>query len=199
MIGAIAILFLLGLKGITVSSQSDLTIISGQQGTNVVLACIGKIDSSRIFPRDDQQLIRRIAHVETNDGQDPSTYSDSSNNGGIWQLGESKYMETKQASVAATFRQKILEIFAIDWSVTTWADLRKPFYSALAARLYIEIKVDSNNDFPFSTDIASQSEFWKTEYSSSSSKTEEDYAATAVLLNEQESENMCPFCIWIYI
>ena len=163
---------------------ADLTLIPEENGPNVVLACIAKIDVSRIFPRDDQQLIRRIAYTETEDGLDPSTYSGSSNNGGIWQLSEDRYIQTKDNTDSSVL-QKIQEIFGIDWAFTSWVDLRKPFFSALAARLYIELEVASDDSFPFSTNIPLQSSFWINEYTSSS-KTEADYAAAAILLNEQE-------------
>ena len=164
--------------------SKDLTIVPEQKGSSIVLACLAKISTSRIFPRDDQQLMRRIAYTETTDGLEPATYSGSNNNGGIWQLSESKYEETKNDS---TYLQKIEDVFNINWTMTSWVDLRKPFYSALAARLYLEQLVDPADDFPFSTDISSQSNFWKTMFSSSS-KTEDDYAAAAILLNEQERE-----------
>ena len=164
----------------------DLTLVPDQKGTNIVLACIAKISSSQIFSRDDQQLVRRIAYTETTDGLELITYSGSNNNGGIWQLSESKYLETKSDT---TYFQEIEDTFKINWALTSWVDLRKPFFSALAARLYLELKVnDTSDDFHFSTDIPSQSNFWITMFTNSS-KTEDDYAAAAILLNEQERKN----------
>ena len=183
----VVVLWLCLAAGLVLCTNVDLTLVPEENGANVVLACIAKIDVSRIFPRDDQQLIRRIAYTETENGLDPSTYSGSSNNGGIWQLSEDRYIQTKDNTDSSVL-QKIQEMFDIDWASTSWVDLRKPFFSALAARLYIELEVASVDSFPFSTNIPLQSSFWINVYTSSS-KTEADYAAVAILLNEQEREN----------
>ena len=164
-------------------SSVDLTLVPDVGGTDVVVACLAKLSASQIFSKDDQQFMRRIAFVETNDGQDPRTYSDSSNNGGIWQLSESKYQQTKTSS-DAQFLQGITNIFGINWTSTSWTDLRKPFFSALGARLYLEIRVGNqgSDQFIFSTDIQGQSEFWKTMYTNSN-KTKAEY-------EDRSSENL---------
>ena len=100
----------------------DLTLMPDQTGTKILLACIAKISSSQIFSRDDQQLVRRIAYTETTDGLELITYSGSNNNGGIWQLSESKYLETKSDT---TYFQEIEDTFKINWALTSWVDLRK--------------------------------------------------------------------------
>ena len=80
-------------------SQVDLTLVPEANGTVVVQACLAKITGANIFAADNQML-RRIAYVETRDGTDSDTYTPT-NNGGIWQLSESKYMQTKGSSSGA--------------------------------------------------------------------------------------------------
>ena len=48
-------------------------------------ATIQKIRDTNIFP-DDKGILRRIAHVATNDGEDENTYSEKSNTGGIFRV-----------------------------------------------------------------------------------------------------------------
>ena len=81
-------------------SQVDLTLVPEANGTVVVQACLAKITGANIFAADNQML-RRIAYVETRDGTDSDTYTPT-NNGGIWQLSESKYMQTKGSSLVLT-------------------------------------------------------------------------------------------------
>ena len=170
-------------------SSTDLTIVPGTSGAEVVVASLAKITDSLIFSKDDHQVLRRIAYVETMDGLDNATYSGSDNNGGIWQLSEEKYEVTKEQTDASIL-QEILDIFRIDWNNTVWADLRKPFYSALASRLYLELVLSDppTEPYPISTNIPLQGQFWLQVFTSSD-KTEADYAAGAIELNEAESEH----------
>ncbi len=170
----------------TVIKCEDLTVVPEQKGTNVVVASLAKISESRIFSKDDQQILRRIAFVETADGLDETTYLGTNNNGGIWQLSEDKFDVTKSGTTSKTLMQKINDIFKINWETTTWADLRKPFFSALASRLYLELVLAERGiEYPFSTDIPLQSQFWK-EVFTNSDKVEADYAAGTIKLNEDE-------------
>ena len=144
----------------------DLTLVSGNNGSAVVDACITK--ASAVFTTDDQQMLRRIAYVETRYGNDRDTYCGANNNGGIWQLGESKYDITKNISDATLtpLIQKIYAEFRINWTSTQWSDLRKPFYSALAARLYLQV-ISTNNPIPLSSDVNTQAKYWVTHYTTS--------------------------------
>lgn len=54
----------------------------------------------------------------------------------------------------------IKSTFGIDWSTVTWPDLRKPFYSALAARLYIHYATRSQSSI-IPRDVASQAVTWR--------------------------------------
>ena len=165
----------------TCSASVDLTLVPGTNGSAVVDICITRI--SAVFTTDDHQMLRRIAYVETRYGNNPNTYSDANNDGGIWQLSESKYDATKDTSDATlnSLVQNIYNEFGINWTSTQWSDLRKPLYSALAARLYLQVISVS---IPLSSDISGQAMYWITYYTTSGG-TESDYATAIDELNEQ--------------
>ena len=157
-----AVLVLLLVLCLTHAQGVDQTLVPEQNGTAVVQACIAKITQASIFTNDNQ-LLRRIAYVETNDGLDADTYT-ANNSGGIWQLSESKYSATKSSTTLQTQIQGISTSFGITWANTQWQDLRKPFYSALAARLYFYLISAS---IPLANDIAGQANYWANYYTSS--------------------------------
>lgn len=149
-----------------VSSQGiDLTIVSEAKGKDVVLSVVSKIHSSGIFTFDNQ-LLRRIAWVESKDGTDSNTFR-VDNHGGIWQVDETLFLETQNSSRnlgLETKHKKIREFFNIDWPTVTWEDLRKPLYSGLAARLFLSI---IEEPIPLASDIDGQAEYWNQYYNTS--------------------------------
>ena len=158
-----------------VNCTADFTLVEGTNGSAVVEASIAKIAQSSIFTDNDQQMLRRIAYAETRDGADSDTYS---SNGGIWGVGESKYSATKNTGSNSQLQQKVQGIstnFGINWLTTNWTDLRKPFYSALAARLYMLVITQS---IPLASNINGQGTYWAN-YFTSSGGTQSDYV-TAV-------------------
>ena len=162
----LAIFLLILLFLLQVRSSVDLTLQPETNGTLVVQACLAKISQSSIFSTNDQQMLRRIAYVETNDGTDADTYTNTSN-GGIWQLSETKYTATKNTGSNTQLQQQVQGIstsFGINWLTTQWVDLRKPFYSALAARLYMQVITAS---IPLASDLSSQGTYWANYYTSS--------------------------------
>ena len=182
MLGAIvAIAVTVHVATATCDASVDLTLIPETNGSAVVDICIARI--SAVFTTDDQQMLRRIAYVETRYGNNPNTYSDASHNGGIWQLSESKYDATKDTSDATlnSLIQNIYAEFAINWTSTQWSDLRRPLYSALAARLYLQVISVS---IPLSSNINDQATYWITYYTESGG-TESDYVTAIDELNEQ--------------
>ncbi|XP_046559879.1 uncharacterized protein LOC124268905 [Haliotis rubra] len=147
------LLFLPGVLGVRVGV--DLTIAPGASGTAVVKAVVDRIRSNCILG-DDRLFLRRLAYVETTDGTNSKTYR-SGYDGGIWQIDESKFLETKTcpSSIVAECN-KTQSSFNIDWRSTSWTDLRKPLYSGLAAALYIK---KYNSGSPLG-DVTSQASFW---------------------------------------
>ena len=148
-------------------SAVDLTILEEQRGRDVVRASIQKITESGIFTRD-EQILRRIAYAETKDGTRNDTYTPNYH-GGIWRLSEHKYNATKRAD--STLLKRIHDEFNIDWNSTKWRDLRKPFWSALAARLYLAV---IQIQIPLSVRYTEQANYWVTHYTTSGG-TESDF------------------------
>ena len=168
---------------ISTTTAVDLTREPGTNGRDVVQACIAIITQPRIFS-EDQQLLRRIAYVETRDGTDPDTYA-GNNDGGIWQLSEMKYLATK--TVNQQLLQDITTHFNIDWTATVWSDLRKPLFSALAARLYFEV---ITAEIPLSPDISAQGNYWATYYTSSGG-TQTEFVNAINELTDTEGMKLC--------
>ena len=179
--GIVAIAVTVHVAAATCSASVDLTLVPGTNGSAIVDICIARI--SAVFTTDDQQMLRRIAFVETRYGNNPDTYSDVNNNGGIWQLSESMYDATKDTSDTNlnSLIQTIYAEFTINWTSTQWSDLRMPFYSALAARLYLQV---ISAPIPLSSNINDQATYWVTYYTTSGG-TESDYVTAINELNEQ--------------
>lgn len=140
----------------------DETIRPGASGPDVVRAVIVRIEDADIFPADNQ-FLRRIAYVESKDGEDSSTYR-SGYHGGIWQVDEVGFRDTQNTSSYPKLTTKFNEIqkhFGIDWRDVQWEDLRKPLYSGLAARLFLFNIPDT---IPAANDIQAQGEYWKKYY-----------------------------------
>ena len=149
----------------------DLTLQPETAGTNVVLASIGLIEQAQIFPADNR-LLRRVAYAETRDGVDINTYRPGYN-GGIWQVDENIYNETQNVAANPQLVQlhaEILTALGITWPTTTWVDLRRPLFSALAARLYFSIVAEA---IPMAGDLRGQGEYWKRNYNSDPADTVE--------------------------
>ena len=145
----------------------DLTTQAGANGSAVVSACISRIEQSGIFTSNNEML-RRIAYVETSNGNDEDTYR-SGYDGGIWAVDENLFDATQNTasySVLTNLHQQIQSTFSIQWSSVEWNDLRKPLYSALAARLYFYTVSAS---IPISSNIQSQATYWVTYYNPSGS------------------------------
>ena len=145
----------------------DRTVEANAVGTDVVRAAISKIEDSDIFPSD-KRLLRRIAYVETADGESPPS---SGNNGGIWKVELEDFELTQNDPDLADIRKEINAKFSAEfvstnvrgWESLAFRDLNRPLWSALAARLLIHI-VDKTVDLPTSSDIIGQADFWKMYY-----------------------------------
>ena len=175
-----------------VFSQSvDLTLVPEANGTAVVQACISKLTTANIFSSDNL-ILRRIAFVETRDGTNPNTYRENFH-GGIWQLSESRFQQTKGSdSRLQTPINSIANEFDINWSTVQWIDLRRPLYSALAARLYLILVSTS---IPLSVDLSGQASYWVNQYTSNGGTTS-DFTTGVVELQALEGDvnlSVCKF------
>ena len=147
------------------NAQVDETLSEGASGSDVVKAVVSRIADSDIFPNDNQ-LLRRIAYVESKDGTDRRTYR-SGYHGGIWQVDDTGFFDTQDTvSHRKALNNKFLkirEVFNIDWPSVRWEDLRKPLYSGLAARLKLS---NVEDQIPLSSKIEEQGQYWKDYYNS---------------------------------
>ena len=144
----------------------DNTCVPGSSGADVVHAAVVQIQQSGVFPND-HSLLRRIAYVESRDGTHPNTYR-AGYHGGIWQVDLIGFKDTQDIISHPGLRkkyQKIQEHFGIDWRTVQWMDLRKPLYSALAARLLL-----SNKPRAIPRDLRGQAEYWKQHYNTPKGK-----------------------------
>lgn len=167
----------------TCRGQTDLTLEQEAVGTDVVLASIGRIDQSGIFSSDNR-LLRRIAYAETRDGVDINTFR-AGYNGGIWQVDEAIFNQTQNTAANPGLLQiypELLASFGIDWPNATWADLRRPLFSALAARLFFTIV---SEPIPLAGDLRGQGEYWKNNYNSDAADTVQDFIDSITELEEE--------------
>ena len=150
--------FLVAVALINPAASQNITYRDGAAGSEATLLSIGSIHQSGVFG-DDGEMLRRIAYTETRDGTQSDTYR-SGYHGGIWALDEDQFLKTKNTTLytrlPARFQQIELRI-GINWLNVQWTDLRKPLYSALAARLVLYIAPAS---IPSANDLPSQAQFW---------------------------------------
>ena len=188
----VCILFLV--VSATVVLAVDRTVEVNAVGTDVVRASISKIEDSEIFPSD-KRLLRRIAYVETTDGESPPS---SGNNGDIWNVPLDDFELTQndpdladvRKEIDAKFSAEFLSTNARGWEFLTFRDLNRPLWSALAARLLIHIS-DKTVDIPTSSDIGGQADFWKTYYNEAGDV--EKFRKDVEQLERDESE-LTPTC-----
>ena len=134
----------------------------GSNGTSVVLLTVAYLQQTTVFS-DDNGMLRRIAYVETRDGNRPSE--------NIWAVSEEALQKT-QAADHPTLNVKHNLIFReleIEWSGVGWEELQRPLYSAIAARLLIFLAPER---LPDVSDIDGQAAFWKKYYNANGSLSE---------------------------
>ena len=140
----------------------DIILQEGSNGSAVVLLTIARLQQSGIFA-DDNELLRRIAYVETRDGTAENTYRQGYN-GGIWAVDENIFNDTQNINIYPRLRAKFDQIrrqFNIDWCSVRWSDLRKPLYSAIAGRLAL---YNFPRTIPKASDVSAQSQLWADYY-----------------------------------
>ena len=159
---AVAALFALLSAQCTAGQPEAAILQEGSNGSAVVLLAIARLQQSGIFA-DDNELLRRIAYVETRDGTAENTYRQGYN-GGIWAVDENVFRDTQRVDKNPRLRAKLSDIqklFSVDWSSARWSDLRKPLYSAIASRLVL---YNVPRAIPMADDISGQAELWANYY-----------------------------------
>jgi hypothetical protein len=175
---------LLLLFGNCLSQATDLTKTAQTKGKDVVEAVVFLIRKTNIFP-DDHDFMRRIAYVESKFGQDSNTYR-SGYYGGIWQLDETGFNNTKNVASYPTLSANYTRInqeFNINWPSVQWSDLEKPLYSGLAARLFL-----STIPTAIPGTVLEQANYWKQYYNKNSSVSADKFRSEISAL---ESTNEC--------
>ena len=150
---------------------------NGRSGTDVVLLSIAYIHQVTIF-QDDNDLLRRIAFVETKDGAYLDTFN---NSGGIWAVDEDTFLCMQINSSLFQKHEEIRQLYGIDWKAVQWSELNKPLYSALAARLVLFIAPE---DIPSSEAVSAQAQFWRDHYNGDGSVQDFVKAANKLIIGK---------------
>lgn len=164
----------------------DRTIRPGEAGTDVVMATIEQLEQLNVFP-DTNRLLRRIAYAESRDGVDIATYR-SGYDGGIWQVDQLVFLQTQDTDTYPELEPlllRILQLTGLNWLSLPWNELRRPFFSGMAASIYLAVLPD---DIPGPGDIAGQARYWKQFYNSDPLDTKEGFIAA---VDELESIGTC--------
>jgi len=118
---------------------------------------------------DDSGILKFIANKESRFGTDKNTFKQKEKadyHGGIFQvdkIGFEATQDTKSHPSLKTHYKKIKNELGIDWTKVTWKDLRKPLYSALAARLFLKnISKDMENKAGLT--MANHEAYWQKFY-----------------------------------
>ena len=128
-----------------------------KSGRRIVELCIEKLRSPKLNMTDDNHFLKRVAYVMSEFGKNMKI------NGGIWQVSPTAFEDTKNIRAhkcLPEIYEQILEAYDIDWKNVRYKDLDKPFYSALAARLYIS----HYSEIPPAYLIENQAYYWKYKY-----------------------------------
>ena len=157
-------------------ARVDGTLNATKNGSSVVIAVIAKIEASNIFSSSDPNwwsdynvrnlvliFLRRMAYVETDDGLErPSAGL------GFWNISYETFNKTKthlQCNSAPNnqIRHNMVNssLVNVDWCDITYVNLSVPMYSGLAAALYVDYLIDTQNiNLPTSNSSRMLSKLW---------------------------------------
>ena len=169
-------------------TRVDETRVEGAKGTDVVIATVNKITESGIFS-DDYQFLRRMAAVETEDGE-----AAIFGNGGIWNVDKEDVFTEVQEFMLTGEGQSTLGIdiettFYFNWieTIKSIKDLDTPLYSALAVMIHIEMsRAEMVYEIPHG--IQAQAMIWKDHFNEDGDL--EDFIKTAEQL-QREGNDYC--------
>ena len=136
------------------------------KGEDIVQVVLSIIENSTIFDYD-HDFMRRLAYVETKDGEDLRT---SSGKYGIWAYYLEGYNDTVNNatiynSVAAFVSQRICVEFGINVTSVNSTDVMKPIVSGVMTCFYLlALNVTENKSIPVT--VPEQATFWNEEYNS---------------------------------
>ena len=156
---------------VSFAAGNDVLSQVNANGSAVVLEAVGALQQSGVFG-DDNEILRRIAFVETRDGTQPSNAG-----GGIWAVSESKFLQTQNLQANVRLPAKLKQIqaaFQINWLHVQQRDLCEPLYSAIAARLVLYL---APRAIPPANDLKAQARFWVQYYNPEGNQ--EDFTAVS--------------------
>lgn len=136
------------------------SITPGGSGSQVVADVIKCVENALGTTKG---LLERTALVESNYGRHPGTYR-AGYHGGIWQVDLAGFRDTQDTTSHPKLQQayqSIRQKLGIDWTKVKYSELRKPLYSAIAARLKYR-----NVPSPIPNSVSGQGNYWKKNYNS---------------------------------
>ena len=140
------------------SLTEEVIFIPHKSGRQIVELCVQKLKSPEFNMPADNEFMKRVAYVMSEFGKIVK------NNGGIWQVTYTAFedtMDTRAHKRLPRKYQQIWKAFNIDWKSVKYEDLDKPFYSALAARLYLS---NYPEYIPPAHQLQDQAVYWKFKY-----------------------------------
>ena len=169
-------------------SATDMTLVSGAIGKDVVLDTVNKIEDSMIFP-ENFDFLRRMAAVQTNDGTSAAPASV-----GIWGINTMIFNDLdmfmrndrRGLELALQFEQA----FCFNWynNVNEIDALDIPLYSALA--VMIRLTSAGLTDIP--NNVIDQANIWRSTFNSSGD-TERFIEIAEALINEGTNYAHVPY------
>jgi len=177
---------------VTTSYEKYKKYYSTEEAKNLVNKALSLVCTHTFGdPASTKEFMERLSKVESCYGTNPSTYSRPSQTKGLFQLDKATALKTiGYKNVQPTGNSAILERLkkakekiktklGIDWSMVPYESLSKPLYSALACRLYIEVKMESyqynrstgkltSKQHPIPSTLDEQAKWWKDRYNTSS-------------------------------
>ena len=170
----------------------DRTREEGAFGRSVVLATISRLQEARVF-FDTERFLRRVAFVESRDGNDGDTFR-SGYYGGIWQVDEDIFNMTQNVDSLSNTYERIFNLDLLNWDEVTWQDLHQPLLSAIAAALFFEL---APGDIPDIGQVRQQGEYWKSSgFNTRDNDTVDLFFDRVTIL---ESEGMYNECMSVYV
>ena len=161
------------------STCIDYTRVPETNGASLVETTIRLIQHSGIFPND-YGALQRIAWLETRYGENQLTYRPD-HDGGIWNINQTKFSAIQ---IGSQHKAMIQSEFCFNWDDVQSNDLRKPLYSALAARLLIH---QISNGSAVSQDSSAQAQMWLSIYTNID-RTQNSYEQAALQHNSTSNK-----------
>ena len=175
----------------------DSTLDSEATGADVVHAVITRLSTCNLtkFNYSDHRLLRRIAYVETRDGNRP--LADSVQLYGIWAVSTIALHTLNKSLSGVNIEERCGYLNSPDCSLSSLSlrCLRKPLYSGLIAKLYLH---SYEPQIPLSDNITGQAPFWVKHYRGMlQGRKPKTFVKAVKALNLLEGTPVCAFSIFV--